>query len=71
MPLATEGTQEHIIIYCHAKTLGERHAARGRQPRRAGWVGANARERGRAKERQSHLSKPSFRSRPIIEASKE
>ncbi len=24
------------IIYCHAKTLGERHAARGRQPRRAG-----------------------------------
>ena len=45
MPLATEGTQEHIIIYCHAKTLGERHAARGRQPRRAGWVGANARER--------------------------
>ena len=32
MPLATEGTQEHIIIYCHAKTLGERHAARGRSP---------------------------------------
>ena len=24
------------IIYCHAKTLGERRAARGRQPRRAG-----------------------------------
>ena len=46
MPLATEGTQEHIIIYCHAKTLGECYAARGRQPRRAGWVGANARERG-------------------------
>ena len=32
-----------IIIYCHAKTLGERHAARGRQPRRAGWVGAKER----------------------------
>ena len=45
MPLATEGTQEHIIIYCHAKTLGERHAARGRQPRRAGRAGANVSER--------------------------
>ena len=69
--LALRATIIMIIIYCHAKTLGERHAARGREPRRAGWVGANARERGRAKERQSHLSKPSFRSRPIIEASKE
>ena len=38
MPLATEGTQEHIIIYCHAKTLGERRAARGRSPdERGGW----------------------------------
>ena len=40
--LALRATIIMIIIYCHAKTLGERHAARGRQPRRAGWVGANA-----------------------------